>query len=91
MQALSEAEISERLLAFIRDTILSGDPHGELNETTPLLEWGVLDSLNTARLIAFIRQDLGTEVPLAKITARSFKDVRSITSMLVDAASGNPS
>lgn len=91
MQALSKAEISERLLGFIRDTILSGDPHSELDETTPLLEWGVLDSLNTARLIAFIRQDLGTEVPLAKITASTFKNVNSIASMLVGVTAGTGS
>ena len=83
---LSEDQISARLLAFIRERFLSGDPRAELEETTPLLEWGILNSLNTAMLIGYIREEFGTFVALEKVDAATFRNVASITSMLCEAA-----
>jgi clorobiocin biosynthesis protein CloN5 len=77
---LSETDVSTRLIAFIRDRFLGGDPQGEFDETTPLLEWGVLTSLNTAVLINFIRNDL--EAPVERMDASSLRDVRSIAAMV---------
>ncbi|HZN19887.1 MAG TPA: acyl carrier protein [Micromonosporaceae bacterium] len=80
--ALSEDEVAGRLLGFIRERFLAGDERRELDEDTPLLEWRVLDSLNTAVLISYIREEFGTPVPIEKLTAATFKNVRSISSML---------
>jgi acyl carrier protein len=75
-------EVSARLLSFIRDRFLDSDPHGELDETTPLLEWGVLNSMNTALLLNFVREEFGVAVPPPRINGRNFKDVRSISAMV---------
>jgi clorobiocin biosynthesis protein CloN5 len=83
---LPEDQVSARLLAFIRERFLSGDPQGELEETTPLLEWGILNSLNTAMLIGYIRQEFGTFVALEKVDAATFRSVATITSMLCEPA-----
>jgi clorobiocin biosynthesis protein CloN5 len=83
---LSEDQISARLLAFIRDRFLAGDPQGELDVTTPLLEWGILNSLNTARLIGYIRTEFDAAGPLEKADAATFRNVASIASMLCQAA-----
>lgn len=77
---MSETEVSTKLIAFIRDRFLSGDPNRELDENTPLLEWGILNSLNTAVLINFIRNDLGA--PVETMNATSLRDVRAITAMV---------
>jgi clorobiocin biosynthesis protein CloN5 len=79
-------EIEARLTAFIRNQLVP-DCEEEIDETTPLLGLGVLDSLKTAILLNFIRDELGAEVPLAQINARSFHSVRSI-STVVGAANG---
>jgi acyl carrier protein len=81
---MSQEDLSRRLIAFIREQFLGGDPRQELNETTPLLEWGVLTSMNTVRLVAFLREGFGAAVPPAQLSAQNFKDVRSITSMVLD-------
>lgn len=81
---MSHEQLSEHLISFIRDRFLAGDPRGELTATSPLLEWGVLDSLNTAVLLTHIRDDLGIAIPPAKVSARFFKDVRSIAEMIDD-------
>jgi peptidyl carrier protein len=81
----SEAEISARLIAFIRERFLDGDAGGELDETSPLLEWGVINSLNTVILLSFISEEFGTPYSLENIDATTFKSVRNMTMMLSDA------
>lgn len=77
-----ESDVRSSLLTFIRDRFLAGDPAGEFNENTPLLATGILDSLNTAVLMSFIRDELGVTVPYDQITPTSFGCVSSIVSMI---------
>lgn len=83
---MSEDQISARLLAFIRNRFLAGDPQGELDLTTPLLELGILNSLNTATMIGYIRTEFGAAIPLEKADAATFRNIASIASMLYQAA-----
>jgi peptidyl carrier protein len=85
-----ESDVRSSLLTFIRDRFLAGDPDGEFDEDTPLLATGILDSLNTAVLMSFIRDELGVTVPYDQITPASFGCVSSIVSMIfkLPAASG---
>ena len=71
-----------RILAYVRDAFLNGDPQGELDERTPLLEWGVLNSLNMAQLLAFIREDLGVLVPATAISPANFKNIAGIAELV---------
>jgi acyl carrier protein len=85
-----EKEVSEELLAFIRNQFLDGDPDQQLDQSTPLLEWGVLNSLNTVQLLTFIRDQWGVRVPPTAINAQGFKDVRNITGLVTElAGAGN--
>ncbi len=79
-----EEDTSSQLLSFIRTSFLGGDPDGELDEQTPLLEYGILNSLNTAELLAFVRDDLNVEIPFARVTAETFRSVATLA-VLVDA------
>lgn len=76
-------EVAGRITGFIREELLDGDSRNELDMDTPLLEWGILNSLNTAKLLAFIRTDLGAFVPPLEINARNFRDVRSISALVL--------
>jgi acyl carrier protein len=80
---MSEDQIAERIAQFIKVNFLAGDPQGELQDNTPLLEWGVLNSLNTVRLVTFIRNGLGVKIPPLEINGSNFKDVSSIAKMVV--------
>ncbi|MFE7563967.1 acyl carrier protein [Kitasatospora sp. NPDC057500] len=73
---------AEKITAFLRERFLDGDPHGELDENTPLLELGVLNSLHTAVLLTHVRTELGVKVPSREINARNLKNVRSIAAMI---------
>ncbi|HLL65107.1 MAG TPA: phosphopantetheine-binding protein [Micromonosporaceae bacterium] len=79
---MTDDDVAGRITAFIRERFLDGDARGELDERTPLLEWGLLNSLNTVVLLTFVRNELGVTVPPARINAHDLKDVRSIAGMV---------
>jgi flavin reductase (DIM6/NTAB) family NADH-FMN oxidoreductase RutF/acyl carrier protein len=83
---MSDDQTSARILAFIRETFLGDDPRSELDEETPLLEWGVLNSMNTAVLLTYIRDEVGVRVPPDRINGRNFKNTRSIAAMIAELA-----
>ena len=80
---MTRDKISARLLDFIRERFLDNDVKSDLDEHTPLLEWGILNSMNIAVLLSFIRDDLDHAVPPASLNGRNFKDVDSITSLIL--------
>lgn len=79
--------IHSELLTFIRESFLAGDPEGELDVDTPLLELGILNSLNTALLIAHLGEKFGVQVPLIDVTASTFKSVRSLSETVLGSLS----
>lgn len=84
---MSNDEVSARLITFIRETFLAdGDPKNELTETTPLLEWGILTSMNTVTLLSFMQAEFGAAIPATEINARNFQNVRNISAMIHDLA-----
>jgi acyl carrier protein len=83
-----EDQLVSDLLIFIRTQFLDGDATGELTDETPLLAWGVLDSFKTARLLSFIEDELGSQIPPAQLYARNFQDIRSIAAMVRENGGG---
>jgi clorobiocin biosynthesis protein CloN5 len=79
---MSEDLVTDRLIHFIRMRFLGGDPNGELTVETPLLEWGVLDSLNTAVLLTYVRDELGVVISPMYINGRNFATVTSIAALV---------
>ncbi|MGP3912326.1 acyl carrier protein [Nonomuraea sp. 10N515B] len=77
---MTESDVSSKLIGFIRDRFLDGDPRGELDDSAPLLEWGILTSLNTSILLNYIRAEFGAVVD--GIEADDFRTVRSLTAMI---------
>jgi acyl carrier protein len=75
------AELHDRILAFVRDELADAAEREELTSTTPLLEAGILDSLRTARLISWLRDDLGVRVPPLAMTGKNFHDVDRIADL----------
>lgn len=78
---MSEDDVSAALTSFIRDNLAPDAPY-DIDERTPLLELGILDSLKTAMLLNYIRDGLGTPVPPQLIDAVNFRDARSIATMI---------
>jgi clorobiocin biosynthesis protein CloN5 len=79
---MSNDEVAARIKAFIGESFLDGDPKGELQDTTPLLEWEVLNSMNSALLLNFLREEMGVYVPLAEINQKNFRDIKAISKLV---------
>ncbi|GAA3869834.1 acyl carrier protein [Streptomyces sedi] len=60
-------------------------PEGEtgIEATTPLLEWGILTSISTTELIAFIQDRYGLFVPPEMIVGSNFKNLEKITELVL--------
>jgi acyl carrier protein len=73
----------EALKGYISREILDGKDMG-LNGSTPLLEWGIINSMEIARLVSFIQDQYSVKVPNDKIVAEYFVDLASITNLVLE-------
>ena len=78
---MQQSAILEDLKSYIAHEILDGNDIG-LDESTPLLEWGVINSMEIARLIVFIQKKFSVEIPSEAILPDHFKDLTSLTSLV---------
>ncbi|MDQ2957166.1 MAG: acyl carrier protein [Actinomycetota bacterium] len=78
MTELMNDDVTERIEHFVRSRFLDDSEDQTLTATSPLLEWGILTSMNTAILLTFIRENFGVAVPPMAITSRNFCDLQSI-------------
>ncbi|MEZ0095326.1 acyl carrier protein [Streptacidiphilus sp. EB129] len=72
-----------QLIEFIQEQLLAEPTSQGLDPDTPLLEWGILNSINTAKLLTFIREELGVSVPPTHLTGGNFADLNSIADLLI--------
>jgi len=83
----SHEQLTDELTAYVRATFLGGDEDTALTSRSPLLEWGVLSSMNTALLLTHVRETYGVDVPPTAITAKHLRDTDSIAALVRDLAS----
>jgi acyl carrier protein len=69
------------LAPYVAETFL-GEGMEALQPDTPLLELGILNSMNTAKLLTFIRESLGVDVPATHITGAHFRTLDTITDLV---------
>jgi 2-hydroxymuconate-semialdehyde hydrolase len=53
-----------------------------LDQHTPRLEWGVIDSLSVVTLLAFTKERFGIEVPQSEVAPENLNDLASYVSLL---------
>lgn len=80
---MKQAEIFQILKGYISREVLDGKDIG-LDGSTPLLEWGIINSIEIARFAAFIRNRFDVDVPAEKIVIEHFKDLDSITALVLE-------
>jgi acyl carrier protein len=79
---MQRSEIIKRLKKHFAEDVLDGKDVG-LDDATPLLEWGIINSLEIMRLLTFIREHFGTEIPYTDLSADNFTDISSIADMIL--------
>ncbi|MBW4565585.1 MAG: acyl carrier protein [Mojavia pulchra JT2-VF2] len=82
---MQRSEVLQQLRDYISLEVLNGN-HDDLDDSTPLLEWGILNSFELARILTFIQNQFDIEVPIDKVVAEHFKDISSITDLMLNLA-----
>jgi acyl carrier protein len=84
---LSEQDLVDRILDHLRVRVLRGDPLRELTDTTPLLEHRLLNSIRTAELLVFIKNDLSIDIDGLELTGATMATVRDLGRALTQLSS----
>jgi acyl carrier protein len=78
---MQRAEVVEQLKNYIVVQVLDGKNIG-LDETTPLLEWGVINSLEIVRLLGFIQRQFHVDIASDQMVATNFMNISAIADMV---------
>jgi acyl carrier protein len=79
---MNDQAVLDILQDYVGREILQ-DPKVIIKLDTPLLEWGVLNSISTMQLIGFIRERFQIDVPPEEVVGANFKDLLSISQLLL--------
>jgi len=66
------------LKEYIREELMNGS-NSELDESENLLAAGIIDSLGILRLVSFVEEKFGIEVPDEDVTIDNFQSVKSMS------------
>lgn len=69
--------VSAVLKDYIREELMNG-ANGDLDESENLLAAGIIDSLGILRLVSFVEEKFGIEVPDEDVTIDNFQSVKSM-------------
>jgi acyl carrier protein len=58
------------------------DGRSDLDRHTPLLEWGVIDSLALTDVLGFVEEEFDVTVPASELTPENLRDVEAIAALL---------
>ena len=70
--------VSAVLKDYVREELMNG-ANGDLDETENLLAAGIIDSLGILRLVSFVEEKFGIEVPDEDVTIDNFQSIKSMT------------
>lgn len=82
---MQRSEVLKQVKQYIVTEVLDGKDIG-LEETTPLLEWGIINSLEIVRLLSFVQERFAIEIPVEKMTADYFTSLNAITDLILESA-----
>lgn len=79
---MSTPDVATEIKNYIAEEILDGEDVDDLDESTPLLELGILNSMELMSMVAHIQSTFGVEVPTEAIVPTNFKDIAAITAFV---------
>lgn len=87
---MNQPQLLASLTRYIAEEILEGDAE-DLLPSTPLLELGILNSLETARMMTFIEKQYGITVPADAMRVENLSTLSAIADMVYACAQAQPS
>lgn len=81
---MDTAEIKEAVRQYILAEFLPGEDASTLEDETPLVSGGVLDSLGSLKLVAFIEERFGVTVEAHEVDVDHLDTIDLITAMIIE-------
>jgi acyl carrier protein len=75
-------EAAEELKTYIIDHILDGRDADELTLDSPLLEWGVIDSLTIVDLVDFVKTRFSIDLPASELKPQNLASIQTFTGLM---------
>ncbi|MGH3914859.1 MAG: acyl carrier protein [Pseudonocardiaceae bacterium] len=85
---MNQLEILDVLKKYIEDQLLDA-PGTKIEPDTPLLEWGILNSFSTTRLVTFVHEKFDIHIPNEEMVGKNFRDLASISRLVANFATEN--
>jgi acyl carrier protein len=67
---------------FILKEFLPGEDPAELTDTTPLITWGVLDSIATLKVVMFIEERFGITLQAHEVDSEHLDTIAQIAQLV---------
>lgn len=78
---MQRADVILHLKKYVVSDVLDGNDIG-LDERTPLLSWGIINSLEMMKLLTFIYKQFNVEIPVDSLIPDNFTDLASIANLV---------
>jgi acyl carrier protein/D-alanine--poly(phosphoribitol) ligase subunit 2 len=75
-------EIKKLIIDYVKREYLEEDAEDEINESTPLISSGIVDSFSMVSLKTFIEKKFDIKIPDEKATTDAFDSVNNIIELL---------
>lgn len=76
--------VVEEIEAYIRKEFLERDSSVELTPSSPLLERGILNSMNTTRLASFVSERYDVIVSAQAMRTKNFSTIENVALMVLE-------
>jgi acyl carrier protein len=76
--------VVEEVEAYIRKEFLERGSSVELTPSSPLLEWGILNSMNTTRLASFVSERYDVTVSAQAMRTKNFSTIENVALMVLE-------
>ena len=77
-------DIRDSIHGYILDAFLPGESPDELNDDTPLITGGILDSISTQKLVSFLEDHFGVVVEAHEAGVDNLDTVGRITRLIAE-------
>ena len=75
-------DIKEILIDYVKKEYLEDDSDEDIDENTPLISSGIVDSFSMVSLKTFLEKKFDIKIPDEKATTEAFDSVRNILDLL---------
>jgi len=81
---MSKDEIKSLVKQYLLDEFLPGAEAEELDDSTPLISGGILDSISTTRLVAFLEERFGVTFDAHEMGVDYLDNLEDIASLVAE-------